>query len=347
MQIAKTMQAPGAGYGWSVRDLAVVGGLLAAAALIDFFGFPHSPVPFLFVLPLWVAARRLAPPLVAVTAGTAVGLDAVTSIGTPTAVLAIHLASHAGIGILSYFLSIERLARERLLEAARLEVVLREDLLSVVSHDLKTPLATIVMKAALVRRVAVASELKDKLARFVDGIDAAARRMDDLIRDLLDLGSLHAGRLTVDPQPIDAVALLHEGCDLLEPLAGAKSQNLRRRPVAEGLVSCDRARILQVLSNLIGNAVKFTGGGGTITVAVVRRGAEFEFSVSDDGPGIAPEALPHVFERFWQGGPDGHRGTGLGLYIAKGIVEVHGGAIRVESEPGRGAAFYFTLPAAP
>ena len=111
-------------------------------------------------------------------------------------------------------------------------------------------------------------------------------------------------------------------------------------------VAADRDRVLQVFGNLLGNAIKFTPAGGTVTIGAVNDGVEVRFSVCDTGPGIPPEHVPHVFDRYWQAKSTAKLGTGLGLSIAKGIVEAHAGRIWVESEPGRGASFIFTLPCA-
>jgi signal transduction histidine kinase len=114
----------------------------------------------------------------------------------------------------------------------------------------------------------------------------------------------------------------------------------------DAAVSADRDRVLQVLSNLLGNALKFTAGGGTVTVSVHLEEGAIRFAIGDTGPGIASENLDRIFDRFWKDESAGRRGTGLGLFIVRGIVEAHGGGVWVESELGRGSTFFFTLPAA-
>jgi signal transduction histidine kinase len=133
--------------------------------------------------------------------------------------------------------------------------------------------------------------------------------------------------------------------EMLRPLATAASLELRAE-IADNVstVSADSARLLQVLSNLVGNAIKFTPKGGFITIRIEPLGDELRFAVSDTGPGIPPDQLPHIFGRFWQANRKDRRGIGLGLAIAKGIVEVHGGRIWVESQLGEGSNFYFTIP---
>jgi len=171
--------------------------------------------------------------------------------------------------------------------------------------------------------------------------------MDRLIEDLLDVTRIDAGRLPIEPEPHSAAALVAEAVELLRPVALERSQILEVS-VAENLpaVHADRSRVLQVLSNLVGNAVKFSPEGGRITLNCVAAGAEVRFSIADSGPGIPEEHLPRIFDRFWQARHVRRGGAGLGLSIARGIVEAHGGRIWVESSPGAGATFHFTLPRA-
>jgi signal transduction histidine kinase len=143
------------------------------------------------------------------------------------------------------------------------------------------------------------------------------------------------------------VTLLRETVTSFEPLAEENELHVvldLARSQALPAVHCDRDRVLQVLSNLIANAIKVTPGGGTITLAAEPRQHEVVLVVSDTGPGIAPDQLEHIFDRYWRGGRVGYKGTGLGLGIARGIVEAHGGRIWVESALGQGATFRFTLP---
>jgi signal transduction histidine kinase len=174
-----------------------------------------------------------------------------------------------------------------------------------------------------------------------------AEQMNRLIGDLLDAAAIDAGRLAIDREPRDAAELASDAIEMLRPLAEHDSISVEQPPVPEPVrVSCDRDRIVQVLGNLIGNAIKFTPTGGSITVTVARDASNVRFAVADTGPGIPPEQLAHLFERFWRA-PGNAPGVGLGLYIAKGIVEAHGGRIWVESQVGRGSTFSFTLPVLP
>ena len=170
--------------------------------------------------------------------------------------------------------------------------------------------------------------------------------MDNLIRAMLDIATIESGHFTVSPDRCSVDDLLKEINDRFAGIAAPKRITLDCSGLAETNVCADRERVLQVLSNLVGNAIKFTPGGGRVEVAATRDPAGVCFSVSDTGPGIAPDHLPHVFDRFWKHETRGKRGTGLGLFIAKGIVEAHGGRIWVESVPGQGATFRFTLTSA-
>jgi signal transduction histidine kinase len=169
--------------------------------------------------------------------------------------------------------------------------------------------------------------------------------MSRLISDLLDVTILEAGRLTLQRAELSPRQLVLDAVDSQKSLADAASLELRAE-IADGLpnVFADRHRVLQAFENLVGNAAKFTPAGGAIIVraAAAREGDMVVFSVIDTGAGIHEGDLPHLFDRFWHKGE--HKGAGLGLAIVKGIVEAHGGHIWVESEPGRGSNFSFSLP---
>ena len=169
--------------------------------------------------------------------------------------------------------------------------------------------------------------------------------MERLIGDLLDMAGIQAGRLAVEKKPEDLRELLSEALDLQEALAREKGLRLVRELELDGAtVPCDRGRVHQVLTNLIGNAIKFCSPGDTITVRATRRERDVEIAIRDTGPGIAPGALPHVFDPYWSAREHAQQGTGLGLYIARGIVEAHGGRMGATSELGVGSTFTFTLP---
>jgi signal transduction histidine kinase len=171
--------------------------------------------------------------------------------------------------------------------------------------------------------------------------------MDRLIRDLLDVANIQAGSLRLDLRPLPPGTLAAIAVDQATPQAAAQRVRLGLAvEPALPAVLADRDRIVQVLSNLLGNALKFTPEGGDIEVRVWADGPWVCFSVRDSGPGIAPEHLPRVFDRFWQLNRADRRGAGLGLTISKDLVERHGGTIGVESKLGHGSTFRFTLPIA-
>ncbi|HYR06569.1 MAG TPA: ATP-binding protein, partial [Longimicrobium sp.] len=218
---------------------------------------------------------------------------------------------------------------------------MRDEVLGVVAHDLRNPLMAISMYAHVLHETG----LTRQQAEWLEVVLRNTERMNGLIQDLLDISALEAGRLRVQPAPCAVAPLLAEALQLLEPQARAAGVRLSR---AEGgevpAVVADRDRVLQVLSNLLGNAVKFTPAGGGVQLAAEARGGEVVFTVRDDGPGIGADDLPRVFDRFWQGRGTRRGGAGLGLAIARGIVESHGGRIGVESTPGAGSTFFFSLP---
>ena len=208
----------------------------------------------------------------------------------------------------------------------------REDLLATVSHDLKNPLNAIKLSTRTLARHVDSEKAKDSVTR----IDRAADRMSRLIGDLLDAAKIEAGVLTAVPQPEDATALIESAIELFRVIAAEKDIRLVAAPTpAAGFVSCERNLILRVLANLIGNAIKFSPNGSSISIGAEPEAGDVLFSVSDTGPGIPAEHVAHAFERYWQQESSDRRGSGLGLYIAKGIVEAHGGRIWIESMPGQ------------
>ena len=233
----------------------------------------------------------------------------------------------------------------RLYRAAQKAIDARDRVMGIVAHDLRNPLAAILLQASVLRRRG--SEPDRRSRQPVELIERSARRMSRLIRDLLDMASIEAGTLAVECDHVAVDHLIADSATAQKALASAASLEFRlelAKDVPE--VWGDRERLHQVLENLIGNAVKFTKPGGRVTVGAAEKDSGVLFWVSDTGPGIAPEHVPHVFERFWQAHKDRRSGAGLGLPIVKGIVEAHGGRIWVQSAPGRGSTFFFTIPIA-
>ncbi|HJU68320.1 MAG TPA: ATP-binding protein [Gemmatimonadaceae bacterium] len=232
------------------------------------------------------------------------------------------------------------------LSRAESALAMRDEVLAIVAHDLRSPLNAVQTSAAFLMDVELPEPDR---RRLLDVIRRASSSMNRLIEDLLDVSRMESGVFTIEPQSLDLAALAREVCEQFQPEATENGRNLHFAIEADSpAVFADRDRISQVLENLISNALRFTPPGGSVTVRVARHGAhEIKCSVADTGVGIAPEDLPHLFERFWQARRYRRGGAGLGLAIARGVVEAHGSALAVESEPGRGSVFSFVLDAEP
>jgi signal transduction histidine kinase len=220
----------------------------------------------------------------------------------------------------------------------------REEVLAIVSHDLRNPLNAVTLGASLLQ---MSTTLSPDDREQIETIEVSAKRMSRLIADLLDVTRMDGGkRLPIDPESLSVDDVMREAEELFRAQAGAASVSIEYL-FDEGLppMHADHHRVMQVISNLIGNSLKFTPPGGSITVHATRHQREILFSVSDTGSGIPKEHLGDIFSR-WQAKRTERLGAGLGLPIAKGIVEAHGGRIWAESEPGRGTQFFFTLPIA-
>jgi signal transduction histidine kinase len=235
------------------------------------------------------------------------------------------------------------LASERAARAAAERAVrVRDEVLGMVSHDLRSPLSAISMSAnALLEGSGDLPVLANAIVRSSDW---ALR----IIRDLLDVTAIEAGRLAIHPEPMIVQAITEVICSMFASSATTAGVTLVVEPVGTTLwVEADVDRVVQAVGNLVGNAIKFTPRGGKVTLAVNRDGNSVRFRVEDTGVGIAPDNIPHLFDRFWQAHESGRGGAGLGLVIAHGIAEGHGGRIEVESQPGRGSTFTIVLPDQP
>ena len=218
----------------------------------------------------------------------------------------------------------------------------RDEMLGIVAHDLRNPVGSIAMYASLMLEMATTDEQKTKYSR---AIIASTHQVDGLIQELLDVARVEAGQLHLDREPVAPSSVAQESLQAVEGVAIEKGITIALAiPDSLPMADADHRRVLQVLSNLLGNAVKFTPVGGRVEVRAELLGSEVLFLVTDTGPGISGEHLPHLFDRFWQAREFRRSGAGLGLAIAKGIVEAHGGRIGVESAPGEGSTFFFTLP---
>jgi signal transduction histidine kinase len=223
-------------------------------------------------------------------------------------------------------------------------LAMRDEVLAIVAHDLRAPLNAIQTSAAVLIDVELAEADR---RRLLEVIRRASHGMNRLIQDLLDVSRMESGAFTIDLERVDLAVLAREVCEQFRPQAGQTGPALDCA-VDEDLpyVSADRGRMSQVLENLVSNALRFTPRDGCVTVRVRRAaGDRIACAVEDTGVGIAPEDLPHLFERFWQARRYRRGGAGLGLAIARGVVEAHGSALTVQSQPGRGSVFSFELPA--
>jgi PAS domain S-box-containing protein len=250
----------------------------------------------------------------------------------------VHVAEQfAGLAALA-------LENARLYQESKQAVREREELLAIVSHDLRNPVNAIrMLTGALLGGDATDGDVtveRDQL----QSIRSAARQADDLIQDLQDVTRISASRLRVETNAEDLDSILVEASDVFDH--AMKDAQLEFNRIVEPdlpMVEADRPRVLQVLSNLLGNAIRYTPPGGEVQLTARRESNGFvRVEVRDTGPGVSAEDVPRLFERYWQAPRLLRAGSGLGLYIAKGIVEAHGGVIGVESDVGEGSRFWFT-----
>ena len=246
-------------------------------------------------------------------------------------------------------MAIEDATERKILERERDEALRsREELIGIVSHEIRNPLTTILTSLDIIRMTLPAVGVHPETPKMLENISTSAHRMERITTDLLDMTRIDAGELAIHIEDTPVQELLDEVMRLYEP--EARMLGVRTSwatPSAIGSIGCDRGRIIQVLSNLVGNALKFTQSGGEVQVSAERLSSSaVRFSVSDTGRGIPASELPRVFQRFWQAKHKQYVGTGLGLYISNRLVTAHGGALQVNSQEGKGSTFSFTLPAA-
>jgi signal transduction histidine kinase len=238
----------------------------------------------------------------------------------------------------------ERSRLARALEVAENAVRTRDDVLAIVSHDLRNPMNTIRMAAGLLE-MNIAEEQR---AKQIEAIIRSVDRMTALIADLLDVSAMEAGQFQIESGPVSMAGLLRDVCALHETEAAERKLQLRTEAADDlPVINGDHHRLLQALSNLVGNALKFTPPGGEVRVVARCVKNEIVVAVEDTGPGIKDADRPHVFDRYWHAAKKLRGGTGLGLAITKGIVDAHGGKIWVESGREKGAKIVFVLPVSP
>jgi signal transduction histidine kinase len=223
----------------------------------------------------------------------------------------------------------------------------REEILSMVSHDLRNPLAAVVMSTVALGNLDL-GDPEGRVAKAARRIRSQAERMARLIEDLVDFSGIQAGRIKLEPRRHAPDEILQQATEIFAPLASERGLKLATSaPTDLPFVLCDSHRTVQVLSNLVANAIKVTPKGGEIAIGAQTVRDEIVFYVRDSGPGIDPEDLPNLFERYWRAQKSTYKGAGLGLSIARGIVDAHGGRIWAESKAGNGATFYFAFAGMP
>jgi two-component system sensor histidine kinase GlrK len=224
---------------------------------------------------------------------------------------------------------------------------LKSDFFSTMSHELRTPLTSIKEGTSLLLE-GIGGEINEKQKRILDIISRESQRLIDLVNSTLDLVKMEAGMMVFDFKPLAMLPLIQQAIVEIQPVAMVKQIRLQVENSQDlPSIRMDRERILQVLRNFIGNAVKFTPAQGQVTVSAIPREGGLRVCVRDTGPGIGEENLAIIFEKFRQGPPEGVEkvgGSGLGLAIAKQIVTAHGGKVWAESKPGQGSSFIFQLP---
>jgi signal transduction histidine kinase len=234
------------------------------------------------------------------------------------------------------------LSRERI--RADESVATRDEFLGIVSHDLRNMVSGVLGFAVLIETEAMRDDQAARVVGYAQAIQRSSGRMNRLVGDLVDLASIEAGALAVVTEDVDPSLVLTEAIDSVRVQAAKAGVSLLADIPPLRRSSFDPARILQVLGNLLTNAIKFTPRGGAVSASVESIGPDLRFSVRDTGIGIANDKLETIFERFVQVAKGDRRGSGLGLYISKCIVQGHGGRIWAESVPGEGSTFSFTLP---
>ncbi len=226
---------------------------------------------------------------------------------------------------------------------AELLVQVREDVLGVVAHDLRNPLNLILMTTELLTDVQMVPDRRTELLGIAT---RASKQMNRMIDDLLDHVRLQAGKLSLDIEEVSVESIMRQAEETFRPLAERHHLHFHIAARDSAVVRADPKRVSQIVGNLVGNAIKFTPEQGSVTLKVISDGEQVVFQVADDGPGIPPEQISHLFDNFWQARKSDQRGVGLGLAIAKELVEAHGGKIWVESKVDDGSTFSFSLPAA-
>jgi signal transduction histidine kinase len=218
----------------------------------------------------------------------------------------------------------------------------REDVLGVVAHDLRNPLNLILMTTELLIDEELPPERRKEMLNIAT---RAAKQMNRLIDDLLDHVRLQAGKLSLDVEDVSVDTIMRQAEETFRPLAERRHLHFETAAQDGVAVRADPTRVSQIVGNLIGNAIKFTPEQGSVKLRATPDDKRVVFQIADDGPGISPDNISHLFDNFWQARKSDRRGVGLGLAIVKELVEAHGGKIWVESRVDHGSTFSFSLPA--
>jgi signal transduction histidine kinase len=261
-------------------------------------------------------------------------------------VLALERAEHKLL--LTSLLTAERARTDEHLHSERAladqSIDSRDEFLAIVAHDARGILLAMSLDAEMIMQQSRGALSRERLFKSAERIYESTSLLKRLVRDLVDVSSIETGHIGIYPAPVDLGSLIIDAVEAFEPLARKQGICVSRNiPTEIILVSMDRERILQVLGNLLNNALKFTPSGGRIWVRVTPLTDEVQVSVEDNGCGIPAEQQKVIFDRFWKGNSRDRRSLGLGLFISKSIVEAHRGRIWVESEAGRGSKFSFAL----
>lgn len=229
--------------------------------------------------------------------------------------------------------------------ALKKAVQARDEMVGLISHEIKNPLAVLQMRTQLIQKLLPQDPKLENIRKLLEQQNPSIQRINQLISDLLDVTRLEAGAFKIEPRIVDLSEIVKEVIDSQKTFAHEKLLGLKGEIAPECQeVFCDSARTIQILTNLVHNAIKSTNSGGTIKITALQFDNQVEVQVIDTGIGITEECLPHVFDRFWQVKDTASKGTGLGLSIVKKLVQAQGGKVWVESQIGAGTTFHFTLP---
>jgi PAS domain S-box-containing protein len=237
------------------------------------------------------------------------------------------------------------LDNSRLYREAQQSMRAREEILAVVSHELRNPLQAITVLVDTLLAWLPPEAWRERERRQLESVLHVSRQMSHLVQDLLDVTRIEAGHFSVRPDRETVAGIMDEALEVLRPIAAREDVRLEVRLPDRAAVLADRQRVVQVIGNLVANAIRVSPAGGTVVLEAEEAGPDAVFRVADAGPGIPEEDRPNLFRRFWRPARAGGLGAGLGLAIARGIAEAHGGRIGVDTSP-RGSTFWFTVPAA-